>query len=31
VLQNASAAALLDAMEQYQPLRLEKWLTPQTT
>jgi uncharacterized protein (TIGR00730 family) len=27
VLQNASAAALLDAMEQYQPLRLEKWLT----
>jgi uncharacterized protein (TIGR00730 family) len=31
VLQNASAAALLDAMEQYQPLRLEKWLTPTTT
>ena len=31
VLQNASAAALLDAMEQYQPLRLEKWLTPATT
>ena len=31
VLQNASAAALLDAMEQHQPLRLEKWLTPATT
>lgn len=31
VLQNANAAALLDAMEQYQPLRLEKWLTPSTT
>jgi uncharacterized protein (TIGR00730 family) len=31
VLQNASAAALLDAMEQYQPLRLEKWLSPATT
>jgi uncharacterized protein (TIGR00730 family) len=31
VLQNASAASLLDAMEQYQPLRLEKWLTPATT
>ena len=31
VLQNASAAALLDAMEHYQPLRLEKWLTPATT
>jgi uncharacterized protein (TIGR00730 family) len=31
VLQNASAATLLDAMEQYQPLRLEKWLTPATT
>ncbi|MBJ6141907.1 TIGR00730 family Rossman fold protein [Hymenobacter sp. BT559] len=31
VLQHANAAALLDAMEQYQPLRLEKWLTPQTT
>ncbi len=29
VLQNPSAAALLDAMEQYQPLRLEKWLTPE--
>jgi uncharacterized protein (TIGR00730 family) len=31
VLQNASAAALLDAMQQYQPLRLEKWLSPATT
>jgi uncharacterized protein (TIGR00730 family) len=31
VLQNANAAALLDAMEQYQPLRLEKWLSPATT
>jgi uncharacterized protein (TIGR00730 family) len=31
VLQNTNAAALLDAMEQYQPLRLEKWLTPSTT
>ena len=29
VLQNVSAAALLDAMEAYQPLRLEKWLTPE--
>ncbi|QKG51751.1 TIGR00730 family Rossman fold protein [Hymenobacter sp. BRD67] len=29
VIQNASAAPLLDAMTQYQPLRLEKWLTPQ--
>ena len=31
VLQNVSAAALLDAMEAYQPVRLEKWLTPSTT
>jgi len=29
VLQNASAAALLDAMQAYQPVRLEKWLTPE--
>ena len=29
VLQNANAAALLDAMEAYQPARLEKWLTPE--
>ncbi|WP_151087791.1 LOG family protein [Hymenobacter baengnokdamensis] len=27
VLQNANATALLDAMTQYQPLRVEKWLT----
>jgi uncharacterized protein (TIGR00730 family) len=27
VLQNVSAAALLDAMAAYQPVRLEKWLT----
>jgi uncharacterized protein (TIGR00730 family) len=31
VLQNTDAAALLDAMAGYQPLRLEKWLTPETT
>jgi len=31
VLQHANAAALLDAMTEYRPLRLEKWLTPQTT
>ena len=31
VLQNTDAAALLDAMTGYQPLRLEKWLTPSTT
>jgi uncharacterized protein (TIGR00730 family) len=31
VLQNANAAALLDAMEQYKPQRLEKWLTPATS
>ena len=31
VLQNVSAAALLDAMEAYQPLRLEKWLTPENS
>ncbi len=31
VLQNTDAAALLDAMASYQPPRLEKWLTPQTT
>ncbi|MFD1872197.1 TIGR00730 family Rossman fold protein [Hymenobacter bucti] len=31
VLQHANAAALLDAMQAYQPLRLEKWLTPETT
>jgi uncharacterized protein (TIGR00730 family) len=31
VLQNTDAAALLDAMADYQPLRLEKWLTPETT
>ena len=31
VLQHASAAALLDAMTQYQPVRLEKWLTSETT
>jgi uncharacterized protein (TIGR00730 family) len=29
VLQNPSAAALLDAMQAYQPVRLEKWLTPE--
>jgi len=29
VLQNAHAAALLDAMAAYQPVRLEKWLTPE--
>ncbi len=29
VLQNASAAALLDALEQAQLPRLEKWLTPE--
>jgi uncharacterized protein (TIGR00730 family) len=31
VLQNTDTAALLDAMAGYQPLRLEKWLTPETT
>jgi uncharacterized protein (TIGR00730 family) len=31
VLQNTDAAALLDAMTSYQPTRLEKWLTPETT
>jgi len=31
VLQNVSAAALLDAMEAYQPMRLEKWLTPENS
>ncbi len=31
VLQHASPAALLDAMADYRPQRLEKWLTPQTT
>jgi uncharacterized protein (TIGR00730 family) len=31
VLQNASPAALLDAMQAYQPMQLEKWLTPSTT
>jgi uncharacterized protein (TIGR00730 family) len=31
VLQNANAAALLDAMQAYQPVRLEKWLTSSTT
>jgi uncharacterized protein (TIGR00730 family) len=31
VLQNANAAALLDAMAQYKPQRLEKWLTPATS
>jgi uncharacterized protein (TIGR00730 family) len=31
VLQNTNAAALLDAMTNYQPPRLEKWLTPRTT
>ncbi|RZK37040.1 MAG: TIGR00730 family Rossman fold protein [Hymenobacter sp.] len=31
VLQHANAAALLDAMAQYKPVRLEKWLTPATT
>ena len=31
VLQHADAAALLDAMAAYQPVRLEKWLTPSTT
>ncbi|MVN76941.1 TIGR00730 family Rossman fold protein [Hymenobacter sp. HMF4947] len=29
VLQNVSAVALLDAMAQYKPQRLEKWLTPE--
>jgi uncharacterized protein (TIGR00730 family) len=29
LLQNPSAAALLDAMQAYQPVRLEKWLTPE--
>lgn len=29
VLQNASPAALLDAMQDYQPARLAKWLTPE--
>ncbi|QKG55664.1 TIGR00730 family Rossman fold protein [Hymenobacter sp. BRD128] len=29
MLQNASPAALLDALQAYQPLRLEKWLTPE--
>jgi uncharacterized protein (TIGR00730 family) len=31
VLQNATPAALLDAMAQYKPQRLEKWLTPATS
>jgi uncharacterized protein (TIGR00730 family) len=31
VLQNVNPAALLDAMADYRPLRLEKWLTPSTT
>ena len=31
VLQHNSPAALLDAMTNYRPLRLEKWLTPETT
>jgi uncharacterized protein (TIGR00730 family) len=29
LLQNVNPAALLDAMAAYQPLRLEKWLTPE--
>jgi uncharacterized protein (TIGR00730 family) len=29
VLQNVGAAALLDAMAAYRPVRLEKWLTPE--
>ncbi|MGI4863648.1 MAG: TIGR00730 family Rossman fold protein [Janthinobacterium lividum] len=31
VLQNANVVALLDEMAAYQPVRLEKWLTPETT
>jgi len=31
VLQNANAAALLDAMAQHQPVRFEKWLTPENS
>jgi uncharacterized protein (TIGR00730 family) len=31
VLQNANAAALLDAMVEYKPQRSEKWLTPATS
>ncbi|MGI4741442.1 MAG: TIGR00730 family Rossman fold protein [Janthinobacterium lividum] len=31
VLQKANAAVLLDAMQNYRPMRLEKWLTPATT
>jgi len=31
VLQHTSPAALLDAMADYRPQRLEKWLTPETT
>ncbi|RZK13646.1 MAG: TIGR00730 family Rossman fold protein [Hymenobacter sp.] len=31
VLQSVNAVALLDAMEAYQPVRLEKWLTSETT
>ncbi len=31
VLQNSNAPALLDAMAQYQPVRLEKWLTPENS
>ena len=31
VLQNVNAAALLDAMAQYKPVRLAKWLTPATS
>jgi len=31
VLQNANVSALLDEMAAYKPVRLEKWLTPETT
>lgn len=31
LLQNVGVAALLDAMAGYQPLRLEKWLTPENS
>jgi uncharacterized protein (TIGR00730 family) len=31
VLQNVNAAALLDTMQAYQPVRLEKWLTPENS
>lgn len=31
VVQNVNAAALLDAMEQFRPLSLEKWLTPENS